>query len=95
MHAAKKIIRRTIDEGLRGQLPDIHPVLQRVYIARGVQSASDIKHELNALLPFESLKNIKQAAQYLAKALAAQKRILIIGDFDADGATSAVLAVTA
>jgi single-stranded-DNA-specific exonuclease len=74
---------------------DTHPVLRRIYAARGVQHKADIEYELKNLLPFDKLKNISQAAELLFEALQQQWRILIIGDFDADGATSSALAVRA
>lgn len=91
----KRIIRRALDESLLPQLTDTHPVLRRVYVARGIKSAIDLEHELSALHPFQSLMDIDKAVDYLAVALQAQKRIAIIGDFDADGATSCALAVSA
>lgn len=91
----KAIVRRSIHNHLISDAPEIHPVLQRVYAARGIQSKNDLERDLNRLLPFETLLGIDQAAIYLADAIQAQKSILIIGDFDADGATSSALAVAA
>lgn len=70
-------------------------ILQRVFSARGVTDASQLNKQLQALLPFYSLKGIQDAVLRLETALRHQERILIIGDFDADGATSTALAVTA
>lgn len=65
----------------------------RLYAARGIRSRTELEHELANLLPFSSMKNIESAACMLADAIAAEKRILIIGDYDADGATATALAV--
>lgn len=91
----KPIVRRTVQNQLFSDVANIHPVLQRVYQARGVQSAEELQHDLGRLLPYQGLLGIKEAANCLAKAIAAQKSILIIGDFDTDGATSTALAVAA
>jgi single-stranded-DNA-specific exonuclease len=72
----------------------IHPVLQRIYAARGVRDATDLTMSISQLLPVGSLECVNAAAQLLW-----QHRdcglILIIGDFDADGATSTALLVRA
>ncbi|MBS0357676.1 MAG: DHH family phosphoesterase, partial [Proteobacteria bacterium] len=77
------------------ELQDTHPILQRVYAARGIQSNHDLEYELKHLHPYISLLGIERAAEVLTEALVLQKNILIIGDFDADGATSSALAVSA
>lgn len=74
---------------------DLHPVLQRVYAARGLESITDLERDLSRLLPYQALNGITHAAKYLAQAIADDKRMLIIGDFDTDGATSTALAVSA
>lgn len=71
----------------------ISPILQGIYAARGIQHKTDISHELINLLPYEKLKNITAAVELLAQALQQQWRLLVIGDFDVDGATSSVLAI--
>ncbi len=76
-------------------LPGISPLLQRIYSARGVQDEAQLDKRLQALLPFHSLTDIDKACARLEKALRSQQRILIVGDFDADGATSSALAVAA
>ncbi len=78
------------------QLPgDLHPVLARIYAARSVTAPAHLEHALEHLLPYHGLMGIEQAAILLAEAVMAQQRILILGDFDADGATSCALAVRA
>ena len=76
-------------------LPGISPLLQRIYAARDVLDESQLDKRLQALLPFNTLTDIDKACARLEEALRAQQRILIVGDFDADGATSSALAVAA
>ncbi len=72
-----------------------HPVLQRVYDARQIRHKRQLDRELKRLIPFTGLMNIDAAAQLLYQALKRQQKILVVGDFDADGATSSALAVRA
>jgi len=76
-------------------LDHLHPVLARVYVQRGVESPAQLERGLAHLLPVDALKGIDTAAALLAEAIAQQQRILIVGDFDCDGATSSALAVRA
>jgi len=70
-------------------------VLQNVYLNRGVIDLEDIELPLRALLPAHRMRNIDQAAELLAGVVELGGRILVVGDFDADGATSCALAVLA
>jgi single-stranded-DNA-specific exonuclease len=72
--------------------PAVHPVLRRVYAARGLQNSADLDLSLDRLLPVGSLEGVDAAAQLLTAHRAAG-RVLVIGDFDADGATSTALVV--
>jgi single-stranded-DNA-specific exonuclease len=69
----------------------VHPVLQAIYAARGLAQDSDTELSLSGLLPPAGLLNMEQAVALLIACLHAQKRILIVADFDADGATSCAL----
>lgn len=73
----------------------LHPLLARVYAARGLRSLDELDLSLGRLLPPASLLHAESAAALLADALAEQRSILVVGDFDADGATSTALAVLA
>ena len=73
---------------------DLHPVLERVYAARGVRSAADLDTSLARLLPVGTLEGIPAAVDLLLQHRT-PGRVLIIGDFDADGATSSALMVRA
>jgi single-stranded-DNA-specific exonuclease len=72
----------------------LHPVLGRVYAARGVRSAAELDTSLARLLPVGTLEGIPAAVELLL-AHRATGRVLVIGDFDADGATSSALVVRA
>lgn len=91
---AKRIERRLPADaaGLPGGL---HPVLRRVYAARELTRAEQLERGLQGLLPPESLDGVDAAVDVLARALRARARIVVVGDFDADGATSCALAVSA
>ncbi|MDF2867770.1 MAG: recJ, partial [Gammaproteobacteria bacterium] len=73
----------------------LHPILQRIYCARGIHCSTELERTLQQLLPYHQLKDIDHAVNHLYQALLNHKHIMIIGDFDADGATSTALAVTA
>ena len=71
----------------------VHPVLARVYAARGVTQVDQLASELSRLLHFGTLKSIQAMSVRLADAILAQARVLIIADYDADGATACAVAV--
>jgi single-stranded-DNA-specific exonuclease len=87
-----QIRRRTLDAACDIAV-DLHPVLRRVYAARGIANDSDLDLSLDRLLPVGSLEGLDEATRLLAAHRAG--RVLIIGDFDADGATSTALVVRA
>jgi single-stranded-DNA-specific exonuclease len=90
-----KLIRRPVPTENLQFTAEIHPVLQRIYAARGVIDHTAFDKSLETLLPYQSLHGINDAVIILTNALIQQKRILVLGDFDADGATSCALAVSA
>ncbi|MGF1713763.1 single-stranded-DNA-specific exonuclease RecJ [Photobacterium chitinilyticum] len=73
----------------------IHPLLKRIYASRGLVGDADLERGARGLLGFNQLYGIEPAVQLLVSALADNRRIIIVGDFDADGATSAALSVLA
>lgn len=90
----RRIARRAAADG--SALPaELHPLLRRLYAARGVLSRSDLELALASLADYRALGGMDRAVALLADALAQQKRILVVGDFDADGATSSALLVRA
>lgn len=75
------------------ELGSLPPLLQRIYAARGVSCAQELDNSLKYLLSYEQLKGMPDAVALLLQAIALQQRILIIGDFDADGATATAVGV--
>lgn len=73
----------------------IHPLLRRVYCQRNIKNAEELQLGLEHLIPPGKLKGIDAAVDLLIDALEQQSRVLIVADFDADGATSCALALTA
>ena len=71
----------------------IHPLLARLYAARGVQSKDELDDGLNLLLPPVGLMGAQAAATLLADAMAAGQRLYIVADYDCDGATACAVAV--
>jgi single-stranded-DNA-specific exonuclease len=92
-----KIVERRFDESTRRALVSagVHPVLARIYAARQIRSAKELDYELAALHAPESMKGIADAAALLASMIGKQKGILIIADYDADGATACAVGVRA
>lgn len=95
MTPVTRILRRPL-----GVAPDslpaaLHPVLRRVYAARSVASAADLDHSLGCLPPPDQLGGAGEAARRLARAIRDDEHVLVVGDFDADGATSTAVAVRA
>ena len=71
---------------------DGHPVLQRIYAARGITSSTQLDYRLAALLP-PAIGGIGRACEILENAIRTEQRIVIVGDFDCDGATGTAVAV--
>lgn len=74
---------------------DLHPVIDRIYRGRNIANLDDLENGLKGLTHFNVLKGMPQAAQILADAVVQNKRIIIVGDFDADGATSTSVCILA
>lgn len=92
----QKLIRRRASASSQGfSGSGLHPLLARIYSGRGVDSAQQLDLGLAQLLPPTQLLNADRAAILLADALATGRKMLVVGDFDADGATSTALAVSA
>lgn len=89
----RRIVRRPVLTA-PSSLPDaLHPVLKRVYGARGVRGAADLELGLDRLLPVGSLGGVPPAVELLLHRHRDGRRVLVVGDFDADGATSTALMV--
>lgn len=76
-------------------LPNVLPLLQRIYSQRGVSSSHELENSVRGLLDYRLLAGVEQAVTLLYRALADERHIVIVGDFDADGATSTALSVLA
>ena len=71
----------------------VNPLLARLYVGRGVLAKGELETSLTQIVPPEQLTNSGEMAKLLANAIAANKHILVIGDYDADGATATAVAV--
>ncbi|RDE22528.1 single-stranded-DNA-specific exonuclease RecJ [Motiliproteus coralliicola] len=91
----KQIVRR--DEQAKPALLEagLSPLLARIYSSRGVERPDQLDNSLKGLLPFHTMRDIEPAAELIAEAIEAGQRLLVVGDFDCDGATSSALAVSA
>lgn len=90
---AVTIRRRVLDESLTFE--GLHPRLSAIYAARGIKTQSQLDSRLVALQHPDNLRGLQAAVDLLVEALRQQSKILIVGDFDADGATSTALSVLA
>jgi single-stranded-DNA-specific exonuclease len=87
------MIKRRVPAAGKSLAPHLHPVLRRVYAGRGIGSDVELDLSLERLVPVGTLPGVDAAAQILAQHRAG--RVLVIGDFDADGATSTALVLRA
>ncbi len=83
----------SIEASLRGA--GIHPLLARLYASRGVRMPTDVDYGFNSMLPPHLLKGIAQAAALLAEGIRREHRMLIVADYDCDGATACALGLRA
>lgn len=90
----KKIIKRRTENSIAIE-KSLHPLLHRIYTTRGIASANELERGLEHLLPFHDMLGIDAAVSLLAETIMQQQKILIVGDFDADGATSTAVAIHA
>lgn len=90
-----RIVQRPVPErSLEDPPPDLPPLLERIYLSRGVREGAELDLALSAMARPDALPDLARGAERLARAVSAGERILIVGDFDADGATSVALAVS-
>ena len=89
------IVHRNHDAAVAAALAadGVHPVLARILAARGIRHSSQLECSLKGLIPPERLLNNTRMANLLADAVTQHKRLLVIGDYDADGATATAVAV--
>ncbi|MGL6802377.1 single-stranded-DNA-specific exonuclease RecJ [Salmonella sp. NW1217] len=92
MKQQRQLRRRVADE--TAELPaDLPPLLRRLYASRGVRSARELERSVKGMLPWQQLSGIDNAVEILYNAFREGTRIIVVGDFDADGATSTALSV--
>lgn len=95
MFTSRKVRQRETGS-VSNTLPDtLHPVIRRVLLARDITDEKSLDLKIGRLQPPAALSGIKVAAEILADAVVSRQRILIVGDFDADGATGTAVAVRA
>jgi single-stranded-DNA-specific exonuclease len=92
-----KIVERKFSDADRRSLLDagVHPVLARVFAGRRIRSAGELAYDPAGFIAPGLMKSIQEAARLLADAIAARKRMLIIADYDADGATACAVGIRA
>jgi single-stranded-DNA-specific exonuclease len=90
-----ELIRRRAAAVTPASLEGLHPVLARVLASRGIQHIEDTELSLDKLLSPDGLTGLRAAAGLLADTLKRGEPITIVGDFDADGATSTAVAISA
>lgn len=89
-----QLLRREAAAGV--DLPaDLPPLLQRLYASRGVRSAQELERGVKGMLPWSQLTGVEKAVEMLYGAFKQELHIVVVGDFDADGATSTALSVLA
>ena len=93
----KHIVRRSPEVSIDSTdyLCDLHPLLKRIYAHRSIQSADELDCGLAQLAHPSLFKSMDRAVERLQRAVTRQEKIVIVADFDADGATSCALAVLA
>jgi len=89
MAVYKRLQRRSLERPVQG----LHPLLARIYAARGVSQLEQIEYSLKSLEDVTQLKGIDEAVERLIQAITRDAPIMIVGDFDADGATSTAVAM--
>ena len=89
------VVRRAPSSAALQRLAHLPPVLARAYAARGIEDPAQLSTGLDRLLPVGTLEGIEAAVQLLLQHRERCSRILVVGDFDADGATSSALIVRA
>ena len=89
----KRIQRRAVPDLDPAFLPHVHPVLRRVLAVRAIVGDGDLDHSLARLLPPDGLLDLDRASALLDEAIESSSRIVVVGDYDADGATGCAVAV--
>ncbi len=88
-------IKRRPEVEISEHFQDHPPILQRIYAQRGISSEEEVNHSLSKALPPGKLLNVDIGVELIYRCMCEKQRVLIIGDFDADGATSTALFIRA
>jgi single-stranded-DNA-specific exonuclease len=91
MHIKERPINQEVLEHLIEN--EISPVMAKLWASRGIHHASELSLQINQLIPPNDLKGCQEAAQYLAQALAENRKIVIVADYDCDGATACAVGI--
>jgi single-stranded-DNA-specific exonuclease len=94
-NAIKTIKRRVIDKQDMALSPDVHPVLNRIYRCRNITNPAELDNSFSQLLSPDKLKGIDSAVELIYENIKLNKNILIVADYDADGATSCAVVIRA
>jgi single-stranded-DNA-specific exonuclease len=91
------IVTRAVDDTAVAQLVagGVTPFMARIYAARGISRTEQLAPDLSRLIPLNRLRNVDTMAALLADAISAQKKLLIVADYDADGATACAVGLRA
>ena len=97
MSASTIVVQRDIGQQAFARLVSagFHPLLARIYAGRGVEDATDLDDAFERLHGLDGMLNLRLMARFLADAVAARTRLLIVADYDADGATACAVGVRA
>jgi len=95
MSTQRVIRQREFSEGQDQLGADLHPVIRRVLLSRGISRQEDLVLDMRAMLPPAALSGVANAAGMIADAVMGDLSILVVGDFDADGATGTAVAILA
>jgi len=89
------LIQRRSPSSLQALATDFHPLLDKIVRQRGISQSSELSTQAQHLLHYQNLKGISESSAIIANAIQAEQKICIVGDFDADGATSTALCILA
>jgi len=92
-----RLRRRAVSPRSQWQLEQqgLHPLLARIYAGRGIRTGGELDYDFRSLLPPAGLTNAAAAAVLLADHITRQRKILIVADYDCDGATACAVGVRA
>jgi len=93
LNLARRIAPADIAAVLNGA--GFHPLLAQIFAARGITSAQQLAADASALFPLAQLRNVERMAGLLADAIAAKQKLLIVADYDSDGATACAVGIRA